>query len=129
MLKICLHPPLSSTVKSFKGYRRVYSSNLHYSIIMSLWTHHSTPLKNFGSYGSWKKSISNSEQGSSVSNAPPNKINGVIPSTAGATWNAFVRDELVPDSIKQQCERRFMLTVNNTKHNEQIFSVKWIFWW
>ncbi|KAI3682430.1 hypothetical protein L1987_82407 [Smallanthus sonchifolius] len=80
-----------------------------------------TPIKNYGSYDSWKKSISKSKQDSSfsISNAPPNKINWVISSTAGATWNAFVADELVPDSMKQQWGRRFMLTVNNTKHDEQ----------
>ncbi|KAJ0809250.1 putative methyl-CpG DNA binding, DNA-binding domain superfamily [Helianthus annuus] len=74
-----------------------------------------SPIKNYGSYDSWKKSTS--------SNAVPNRINWVIPSTAEETWNAFVGDELVPDSMKQKWGRRFMLTINSAKRNEQVFSV------
>ncbi|XP_076905816.1 methyl-CpG-binding domain-containing protein 7-like [Bidens hawaiensis] len=86
-----------------------------------------TPIKSYGSYDSWKKSFSRKEQGSSSSNYPPNKINWVISSTAGDTWNAFVGDELVPDFMKQQWGKRFMFTINDNNHNEQVFSVKWIF--
>ncbi|KAF5821507.1 putative methyl-CpG DNA binding, DNA-binding domain superfamily [Helianthus annuus] len=63
-----------------------------------------SPIKNYRSYDSWKKSTS--------SNAVPSRINWVIPSTAGETWNAFVGDELVPDSMKQKWGRRFMWTIN-----------------
>ncbi|KAJ0611169.1 putative methyl-CpG DNA binding, DNA-binding domain superfamily [Helianthus annuus] len=80
-----------------------------------------TPIKNNGSYDSCKKSISKHEQDPSLSNAPPNKINWVIPSTAGETWTAFVGDEAVPDFMKQQWGRRFILTINNSKYNEQVF--------
>ncbi|MFS7903511.1 putative methyl-CpG DNA binding, DNA-binding domain superfamily [Helianthus anomalus] len=64
-----------------------------------------SPIKNYASY------------------AVPNRINWVIPSTAGETWNAFVGDELVPDSTKQKWGRRFMLTINSAKRNEQVSSV------
>ncbi|KAK9057642.1 hypothetical protein SSX86_022478 [Deinandra increscens subsp. villosa] len=67
----------------------------------------------YGSYGSWKRSISKKEQDSSFSNPPPNKIKWVIPSTPGETWNAFAGDELVPDSMKQLWGKRFMLVINN----------------
>ncbi|KAL8215251.1 hypothetical protein R6Q57_004700 [Mikania cordata] len=75
------------------------------------------PIKNYGSCDSRKKSISKKEQDSAFSNAAPNKINWVIPCTAGETWNAFVGDKLVPEFMKQQWGKRFMLAINNTEHN------------
>ncbi|KAK1428750.1 hypothetical protein QVD17_17590 [Tagetes erecta] len=70
------------------------------------------PIKN---YGSWKKNISKKEQNSSFINAPPNKINWVISSTAEETWNAFVGDEPVPDFVRKKWGKRFMLAINDTK--------------
>ncbi|KVI03590.1 methyl-CpG-binding domain-containing protein 7-like [Cynara cardunculus var. scolymus] len=76
-------------------------------------------IKNHGSYDSWKKSISRKERASSFS-SPPSKINWVIASSAGQTWNAFVGDELVPDSLMQQWGKRFMLAIDNNKHNPPV---------
>ncbi|XP_076932274.1 methyl-CpG-binding domain-containing protein 7-like isoform X2 [Bidens hawaiensis] len=78
-----------------------------------------TPMKDCGSYDSWKKNMSKKEQDSSYSNVPPKKINWVIGRTPKDTWNAFVGDELVPDSVKQQWGKRFMFTINDTERNQQ----------
>ncbi|XP_076905813.1 methyl-CpG-binding domain-containing protein 7-like [Bidens hawaiensis] len=78
-----------------------------------------TPMKDCGSYDSWKKNMSKKEQDFSYSNVPPKKINWVIGRTPKDTWNAFVGDELVPDSVKQQWGKRFMFTINDTERNQQ----------
>lgn len=69
----------------------------------------SNTIKNHGSYSSWKKSVSTKEKNSS----PPNKINWVIAGNNGDTWNAFVNDTLVQDSVKQQWGDNFMMAIRN----------------
>lgn len=81
----------------------------------------STSIKNHGSYDSWKKSVLKKEEGTSFSSpGPPSKINWVIASGGGDTWNAFIGDRMVPDSMKQKWNERFLLAVNNGNPNETI---------
>ncbi|KAJ9543638.1 hypothetical protein OSB04_023345 [Centaurea solstitialis] len=72
--------------------------------------------KNHGAYESWKKAIYRKEQASSFS-SPPSKINWVIASSAGESWNAFVGDKLVSDFQMQKWGKKFMLAMDNNNHN------------
>lgn len=75
----------------------------------------SSPIKNCGSYNSWKKSKSTKEKSS-----PPRKINWVIAGNGGDAWNAFMDENLVEDSVKQQWRKTFMMEINNSKHNAPV---------
>lgn len=79
----------------------------------------SSRIKDHGSYNSWKKSISRKEKASSFVD-PPSKINWVIAGAGGDAWNAFEDDTLVPDSVKQQWGKTFMMAINNSKHNDPV---------
>ncbi|KAK1437066.1 hypothetical protein QVD17_02851 [Tagetes erecta] len=75
----------------------------------------SSPIKNCGSYNSWKKNITSRKEKTCL----PSKVNWVIASSGGNdAWNAYVDETLVPDSVKQQWETTFMISINNTKHND-----------
>ncbi|CAI9301138.1 unnamed protein product [Lactuca saligna] len=71
----------------------------------------STTIKNHGSYSSWKKSMISRREKTS----PPNKINWVIDQGSGGddTWNAFMDDTLVQDSVKKQWSDSFMVAITN----------------
>lgn len=51
--------------------------------------------------------------------SPPNKINWVIDQGSGGddTWNAFMDDTLVQDSVKKQWSDSFMVAITNGKHH------------
>ncbi|MFS7953591.1 putative methyl-CpG DNA binding, DNA-binding domain superfamily [Helianthus anomalus] len=73
----------------------------------------SSPIKNCGSYNSWKKNMSRKEKISL-----PSKVNWVIAGTGGDNaWNAYVDETLVPDSVKQQWGNTFMISISNTTPN------------
>ncbi|KAD4584941.1 hypothetical protein E3N88_22542 [Mikania micrantha] len=74
----------------------------------------SSPIKNCGSYRSWKKNVMSRKE----KNCLPSKVNWVIAGSGGDdAWNAYVDQTLVPDSVKQQWGNTFMISINNTKHN------------
>ncbi|KAJ9565363.1 hypothetical protein OSB04_001329 [Centaurea solstitialis] len=78
----------------------------------------SNRIKDHGSYSSWKQSTSRKEKISSFAD-PPSKINWVIAGAGGGAggdaWNAYEDDTLVPDSMKQQWGKTFMMAINNSK--------------
>ncbi|KAL7247562.1 hypothetical protein ACSBR2_002474 [Camellia fascicularis] len=47
------------------------------------------------------------------SDIPPAKVNWVLADSGGDTWNAFMGESVVPESIKQQWANRFMLSIND----------------
>lgn len=76
----------------------------------------STAIKNHGSYNSWKKSVISRKEKTRFA-TPPRKINWVI-SGGGDTWNAFMNDTLVQDSLKKQWGDTFMVAITDDhKHN------------
>ncbi|GAA0151911.1 hypothetical protein LIER_10526 [Lithospermum erythrorhizon] len=50
---------------------------------------------------------------------PPEKVKWVIASTQGDIWNAFVGETLVPDPVKNQWSKRFMLFMNDGDGEEE----------
>lgn len=70
---------------------------------------------------SWKTNIPREKVQSSTFNTPPMKINWVIASPGGDSWNPFIGGSLVPESVKQQWSKRFMLSVNDGKYEAPIF--------
>lgn len=80
----------------------------------------STTIKNYGSYSSWKKSIISRKEKASLFATPPDKINWVIDGSGGDTWNAFMNDTLVQDSVKKQWGDSFMVAITNGKHNTPV---------
>lgn len=80
----------------------------------------STTIKNHGSYSSWKKSVISRKEKTTSFDSPPSKINWVISGSGGDTWNAFVDDTLVQDSVKQQWGDTFMMAIANGKHNAPV---------
>nr|XP_043611218.1 methyl-CpG-binding domain-containing protein 7-like [Erigeron canadensis] len=78
-----------------------------------------TPRKRRSSYASCKKRDFRKVQKSSFSN-PPSKINWVVGSTEAETWNAFVGDTPVSDSLQQQWGEKFTLALNNITRNSSI---------
>ncbi|KAL8252592.1 hypothetical protein R6Q59_036285 [Mikania micrantha] len=79
----------------------------------------SSPIKNCGSYRSWKKNVMSRKE----KNCLPSKVNWVIAGSGGDdAWNAYVDQTLVPDSVKQQWGNTFMISINNTKHNAPGFT-------
>lgn len=58
----------------------------------------------------WKNNIPREKVQSATINSPPLKINWVIASPGGDSWNPFIGGSLVPESVKQQWCKRFMLS-------------------
>ncbi|CAH1434333.1 unnamed protein product [Lactuca virosa] len=81
----------------------------------------SNSIKNHGSYDSWKKSVLKKDEGSSsFTTSPPSKINWVIASSGGQNWDAFIGDNPIPDSLKQEWNERFLLAIGNGNQNESV---------
>ncbi|KAK4370431.1 hypothetical protein RND71_009906 [Anisodus tanguticus] len=59
----------------------------------------------------------NSDQSSFLS--PPAKVNWVLSSPKGDAWNPFIAGTRIPDSVKQQWTKRFMLFMNDETLNEE----------
>ncbi|KAL4558264.1 hypothetical protein LXL04_036462 [Taraxacum kok-saghyz] len=73
----------------------------------------SATIKNYGSYSSWKKSLISRKQ----KTCPPSKVNWVIAGSGGDdTWNAFMNDTLVQESVKKQWGDTFLVAITNGKH-------------
>ncbi|KAK6163216.1 hypothetical protein DH2020_000080 [Rehmannia glutinosa] len=53
---------------------------------------------------------------------PPMKVNWVLASPQGDAWNPFISETLVPDAVKEQWNKRFMLFMNDGKSNFQTSS-------
>ncbi|XP_028057904.1 methyl-CpG-binding domain-containing protein 7-like isoform X3 [Camellia sinensis] len=47
------------------------------------------------------------------SDIPPAKVNWVLADSGGDTWNAFMGESVVPESVTQQWANRFMLSIND----------------
>ncbi|KAK6142113.1 hypothetical protein DH2020_006981 [Rehmannia glutinosa] len=48
---------------------------------------------------------------------PPMKVNWVLASPQGDAWNPFISETLVPDAVKEQWTKRFMLFMNDGNSN------------
>ncbi|XP_055835355.1 methyl-CpG-binding domain-containing protein 7 isoform X2 [Solanum dulcamara] len=59
----------------------------------------------------------NSEKSSFLS--PPEKLNWVLSSPRGDAWNPFIAGTPIPDSVKQQWTKRFMLFMNDENLNAE----------
>ncbi|MCD7469317.1 methyl-CpG-binding domain-containing protein 7-like [Datura stramonium] len=59
----------------------------------------------------------NSDQSSFLS--PPSKVNWVLSSPRGDAWNSFIAGTPIPDSVKQQWTKRFMLFMNDETLNAE----------
>ncbi|XP_074354549.1 methyl-CpG-binding domain-containing protein 7-like [Apium graveolens] len=58
----------------------------------------------------WRNNIPREKAQSATFSSPPLKINWVIASPGGDSWNPFIGGSLVPESVKQQWCRRFMVS-------------------
>ncbi|KAM7522233.1 hypothetical protein LguiA_012135 [Lonicera macranthoides] len=58
-----------------------------------------------------KKNMSREKPQNSSFNTPPTKINWVLAGAGGDTWNPYIGGKLVPESVKQQWAKRFMLAL------------------
>ncbi|XP_017253823.1 methyl-CpG-binding domain-containing protein 7 isoform X1 [Daucus carota subsp. sativus] len=65
----------------------------------------------------WKNTIPREKVQSATFNSPPLKINWVIASAKGDSWNPFIGGSLVPESVKQQWSKRFMMTVSEGSYS------------
>ncbi|KAK6142198.1 hypothetical protein DH2020_003010 [Rehmannia glutinosa] len=52
----------------------------------------------------------------------PMKVNWVLASSQGDAWNPFISETVVPDAVKEQWTKRFMLLMNDGKSNFQTSS-------
>ncbi|XP_047255156.1 methyl-CpG-binding domain-containing protein 7 isoform X4 [Capsicum annuum] len=59
----------------------------------------------------------NSDKSSFLS--PPAKVNWVLSSPRGDAWNPFIAGTPIPDSVKQQWTKRFMLLMNDETLNAE----------
>ncbi|CAK9168918.1 unnamed protein product [Ilex paraguariensis] len=87
-----------------------FNENVPLSMAFKLGNHIKNP-------SSSKKNISRDKVQSSTFTSPPVKINWVLASPGGDSWNPFIGETLVPESVKQQWAQRFMLYINNCNHD------------